>query len=247
MNERKKSGIIIIGDEVLSGKTLDTNSNFISKQLLERGVDVREISIIQDNEQEIITKVISFSNKYDFVFTTGGIGPTHDDITCEAISKAFKKKVVQSKIAKKLLEKHYGIENLTRSRLKMTYFPKGYKLIENPVSIAPGFIIKNVFVFPGVPKILEVMFFEFIDKLLKKKVYPQKVISTSLAESFIAEFISNIQKKNSNVKIGSYPYFKNQSFGVSLVIKSENQKKLEEVSEEIFKYLLTKNGDPKFF
>lgn len=247
MNERKKSGIIIIGDEVLSGKTLDTNSNFISSHLIKRGVDVKEISIIPDNEDEIVQKILHFSKRFDYVFTTGGIGPTHDDITCKSIAKAFKRKLVQSFKAKKLLEKHYGIENLSSSRLKMSYFPEGYKLIQNPVSVAPGFNIKNVYVFPGVPKILEVMFYEFIDKLLQIKIFPQKVISTSLPESSISDFIENIQKANSDVKIGSYPYFKNQNFGVSLVIKSEDKKKLNKVSNEIFNYLLNNNGNPKLF
>ena len=247
MTKRKNCGLIIIGDEVLSGKTLDTNSNFISKELSKRGVDVYEISIIPDSEEKIVEKVLLFSSLFDFVFTTGGIGPTHDDITAKSIGSAFKKKLIQNKIAKQLLEKHYGKVNLTKARLKMSFFPQGSKLINNPVSIAPGFYIGNVYVFPGVPKILEVMFFEFIDKLLKKNFLPQKSISTILAEGEIGDFISDIQEKNPKIKIGSYPYFKNKNFGVTLVVKSEDIKILEKICTIIFDYLLKKNGDPKFF
>ena len=245
--KRKTSGLIIIGNEILSGKTIDTNSNFISKELSKRGVDIKEISIIPDIEDIIIFKLKEFSKEFDYVFTSGGIGPTHDDITTASVAKAFKKKLVLDKNAKALLEKHYERNALTSARLKMAILPKGSKLIYNPVSIAPGFNIENVYVFPGVPDILKVMFLEFVDNLFDEKILPQKIISTTLAEGLIGTFVGEVQKKHIEVEIGSYPYFKNNSFGVSLVLKSEDVKKLELVGEILFRYLEKNEGKPKYF
>ncbi len=243
----KKSGIIIIGDEILSGRTKDTNSNFITNVLSEKGLEVQEIAIIKDEEKEIIRKVNEFSFKFKFVFTTGGIGPTHDDITALSISKAFDLEYKINPKAKKLLKKHYNkTGELTKARLKMAYMPKGSKLISNPVSIAPGFNIKNVYVFPGVPQIMQSMFLEFVENISKNKKLSQVSIITVLSEGIIAEFVEEIQRKNSIVKIGSYPYFKNGDFGVTLILKSRSTSNLKYVSEKIFKYLYDLNGNPKY-
>ncbi len=246
-NKRKSSGIIIIGDEILSGKTLDTNSQFISKELSTRGVDVREINTIEDEIDTIVNKVQLFSKNFDYVFVTGGIGPTHDDKTSESIAKACNQELILNTRAKSLLEKHYKKKGLTKSRLKMAFLPEKAKLINNPVSLAPGFNVENIFVFPGVPKIMEVMFHEFIDSFLERSILPQMQISTILAEGIIGEFIEKKQMENKDVKIGSYPYFKDQSFGVTLILKGTNIKKLEEVCNEIFNYLSEKNGKPIIF
>ena len=245
--KRKTSGLLIIGNEILSGKTIDTNSNFISKELSNRGVDTKEISIIPDVEDIIVLKLKEFSKQFDYVFTSGGIGPTHDDITAASVAKAFKKKLVLNENAKALLEKHYEYNSLTSARLKMALLPKDSKLINNPVSVAPGFNLENVYVFPGVPDILKVMFLEFVDNLLDERILPQKTISTILAEGIIGTFVGKVQKEHIEVEIGSYPYFKNNSFGVSLVIKSEDTKKLELVSKKLFRYLEKHNGKPKYF
>ena len=172
--KRKTSGIIIIGNEVLSGKTLDTNSNFLCKKLHEIGIECKEISVVEDIEKIIVKKVNSFRKKFDFVFTTGGIGPTHDDITSKSIAVAFKDKFVLNKLAKARLKKHYSDELLTKARLKMAYLPSRATLIDNPVSIAPGFSLDNVHVFPGVPKIFEIMLTEFIKGIGKQKKFFKK-------------------------------------------------------------------------
>ena len=186
--KRKTSGIIIIGNEVLSGKTLDTNSNFLCKNLYEMGLECREISVVQDIEKIIVEKVNEFRKKFDYVFTTGGIGPTHDDITAKSIAKAFKDKLVINKIAKARLEKHYSDELLTKARLKMAYLPSKASLIDNPVSIAPGFSIKNVHVFPGVPKIFEIMLREFLKGIGKQKKFFKKI----LLQLYLKEFLQNM-------------------------------------------------------
>ena len=246
-NKRKTSGLIIIGNEILSGKTLDTNSNYITKELSIRGVDVKEISIIQDIEQNIINRVKLFSKNYNYVFTTGGIGPTHDDITSESVAKAFDRKLIMNNEAKKLLEKHYNVNERTPARLKMAILPEKANLIYNPVSLAPGFYVENVFVFPGVPRIMEAMFYEFIDGFLEKNFLPQKQISTILPEGIISDYISKKQEDNKDILIGSYPYFKNQNFGVSIVLKGEDKNKVEKICSEIFEYLTKKRGKPKIF
>ena len=245
--KRKNSGIIIIGDEILSGKTQDKNSRFLSKELGKRGVDVLEISVIPDIEDEIIKKVKLFSSNYDYVFTTGGIGPTHDDITALSVSRAFKLKYEQNKEAKNILEKHYKKKELTKARQKMSFMPRGATLIYNPVSAAPGFIIKNVYVLPGVPMILKPMVLEYLTNYFTINILPQVRISTKLSEGMIGEFIGQIQKNNKEVTIGSYPYFKNDNFGVSLIMKSENRKILNQVSKKVYSYLKKKSGNPKYF
>ena len=245
--KRKTSGIIIIGNEVLSGKTLDTNSNYLCKTLYEIGVECKEISVVQDIEKNIIEKVNLFRKNFDYVFTTGGIGPTHDDITSKSIAKAFNDKLVLNKLAKARLEKHYSDELLTKARLKMAYVPSQSKLIDNPVSIAPGFSIENVHVFPGVPKIFEIMLKEFIKGIGKQKQFFKKNLTTEIPEGIFAEYVGKIQKKYPEVEIGSYPYFKKKSFGVSLIIKSDNESSVEKVCNLIYEYLEKKKGNPRLF
>ena len=245
--KRKTSGIIIIGNEVLSGKTLDTNSNFLCKKLFEIGIECKEISVVQDIEKNIVEKINLFRKKFDYVFTTGGIGPTHDDITSQSIAKAFKDKLVLNKLAKSKLEKHYSDEPLTKARLKMAYLPSKATLIDNPVSIAPGFSVGNVHVFPGVPKIFEIMLKEFIKGIGEQKKFFKRNITTEIPEGIFAEYVGTIQKKYPDVDIGSYPYFKKKSFGVSLIIKSDSEKLVKEVCALIFDYLEQQNGKPRLF
>ncbi len=244
---RKKSGIIIIGNEIISGKTLDKNSNFLCKRLTEIGIDVDEVCVIKDIEKKIIEKVRFFSSKYDFVFTTGGIGPTHDDITSNSVAKAMNLKLVLNPEAKKRLEKHYNDDVLTNARLKMAYLPETASLIDNPVSIAPGFQIKNVYVFPGVPKILQIMFEGFFEKIANGKKIYQKNLTTTLSEGIIGDYIESVQKMFLELEIGSYPYFKKNSFGVSLVIKGDKKTKVDQATKKIFNYLKLANGNPRLF
>ena len=244
---RKTSGIIIIGNEVLSGKTLDTNSNFMCKELFKIGISCEEINTIKDEKIEIVKRINDFRSKYDYVFTSGGIGPTHDDITSSCIAEAFCKKLVLNDEAKKRIAKHYYDDILTKARLKMAYIPESATLIDNPVSVAPGFFIQNVFVFPGVPEILQIMFKDFISSLDHGDRYFKKTISTILSEGIIGDYISKIQNKFLNIEIGSYPYFKKNSFGVSLVIKGEVESEVNVVCNEIFEYIKKKKGKPQIF
>ncbi len=247
-SNRKTFGIIIIGNEILSGKTLDTNSHLICTELNNIGMVCKEIVTIPDVEKIISEKVNLFRRKFDFVFTTGGIGPTHDDKTSSAITSAFDDSLTLNEEAKKRLETHYSDDLLTDARLKMAYIPSKAKLIDNPVSIAPGFYIENVFVFPGVPKILEVMFKDVLKKFKKnQKKFKKKMITTTLSEGIIGEYLANVQKKYSDLEIGSYPYFKKNSFGVSLVITGESTKRVKEACKLLITYLEKNNGNPRSF
>ena len=247
-SNRKTFGIIIIGNEILSGKTLDTNSHFICTELNNVGMVCKEIVTIPDVEKIISDKVNSFRKNFDFVFTTGGIGPTHDDKTSNAIAIAFGDLLTLNLEAKKRLEKHYSDDLLTNARLKMAYVPSRAKLIDNPVSIAPGFFIENVFVFPGVPKILEVMFKDILKKFKKnQKKFLKKNITTTLSEGIIGEYLADVQKKYNDLEIGSYPYFKKNSFGVSLVITGESSERMKEVCDLLIAYLEKNNGNPRLF
>jgi Predicted nucleotide-utilizing enzyme related to molybdopterin-biosynthesis enzyme MoeA len=189
------AGIIIIGNEILSGRTQDTNSNFIAKHLIKSGIELKEIIVIQDIEARIIEEVSRFSKIYTYVFTTGGIGPTHDDITSESIANAFRMKYDFHKEAFNILENYYPEGEFNEGRKKMAKMPTDAELIYNPITAAPGFKVKNVFVLPGVPEIMQKMFLQVLEKI--EKGYPKKIvtINTDLYESVIALFLNDIQNK----------------------------------------------------
>lgn len=238
------AAILIIGDEILSGRTIDTNSNFIAKNLLKSGIKLEEIKVIQDQRKIIINNVKRLSNKYTYVFTTGGIGPTHDDITSESISIAFKRKFLINKEAFKILEKYYPKGEFNKSRQRMAMMPQNVKLIHNPISAAPGFIIKNIYVLPGVPKIMEKMFLKILKNI--KKGSPKKVttINTNLYESVVANELKKIQNKYTECSIGSYPYFNftSKTGGINIVISSWKMKSIKIIEKEIKEMIKLKGG-----
>ena len=224
------AAVIIIGNEILSGRTLDQNANFIAKRCSNIGIVLDEIRIIPDI-QEIIKKVIiKTSNSHKNVFVTGGIGPTHDDITALSIAKAFKRKLILNKKAKILLENHYKNSDLelNKSRMKMAYIPARASLILNSVSSAPGFKIKNVWVMAGVPKIMQSMFIESVEPKLKKgkKIFSKTVIVLK-PEGDIAKILGKINKEHSVLEIGSYPFYKPPDIGTNVVFRYKNKKMID--------------------
>ena len=239
------AGILIIGDEILSGRTQDTNGNFIAKNLTSSGIKLEEIKVIQDKKNIIIDSVKLFSKKYTYVFTTGGIGPTHDDITSESIAEAFNKKYGINKEAFNILEKYYPEGEFNKSRQRMTKMPTDAQLIYNPISAAPGFILKNVYVLPGVPKIMEVMFVNVLKNLKKGKPKKIKTINTNLYESKIAPYLKEIQSKYEECSIGSYPYFNflSNTGGVNIVISSWTMNSLDDVKKEIIEMIKLNSGN----
>lgn len=238
-----KACLIVIGNEILSGRTQDSNIRFIATELGKIGVILAEVRIIPDITEDIVNTVKSCSEKFDYVFTTGGIGPTHDDITTAAVAKAFGLKVVRSAEAEQILEKHYGREKLNAARLKMADVPDGARLIYNPVSAAPGFVISNVYVMAGVPDIMQAMFAEVKGELKGGAKILSKTIAVYLTEGFIAAGLSEIQNNFTDVEIGSYPFIKNGRLGASIVCRSADVVRLGACYDELKNFLLSFNVD----
>ena len=238
------AAIIVIGDEILSGRTQDTNSNFMAKNLLQEGIKLEEVVIIKDNKETIVDRVLNYSKKYSYVFTTGGIGPTHDDITSESISSAFNLEYVINPEAFKILDKYYPKGEFNESRQRMAKMPIGSDLILNPMTAAPGFKVKNVYVLPGVPEIMQVMFLELIKKLKKGKPKIVTTINTDLYESKIAIFLKDIQDKYKDSSIGSYPYFNlaAKTGGVNIVVSSWNMTSIKPVVDDIINMIKLNGG-----
>lgn len=237
-----KAALIIIGNEILSGRTEDKNINHIAQKLEARGVTLTEARVIPDREDRIIETIHAFQKEVDYIFTTGGIGPTHDDITTESVAKALGVELEQNQDAYEALDDHYGPENLTEARLKMTMVPVGAKLIPNPVSAAPGFVLDNVFVMAGVPQIMRAMLDHVLDNLKGGAVIHSNTLIARIPESAIAGELAEIQKKWPQIEIGSYPNFSRKDFGVSVVLRSIDEAAIDEASVEVDALIKSKGG-----
>ena len=240
--KKVNAAILIIGNEILSGRTQERNVAFITNWLNSKcGISVEEVRIIPDVEKTIISNILLLSKKFNYVFTTGGIGPTHDDITAKSISRAFKVKYKFHKEAYEILEKYYGKVKFNDGRKKMAKMPKGSKLIYNPSSAAPGFITKNVLSLPGVPSILNSMIENCKRYLTKGVKVHSKTLSLYTVESNISKKIGSIQRKYKKfVDIGSYPFFRLGKVGVAIVTRSTSLKKLNNVHIELMKLVKLK-------
>lgn len=212
--------LIIIGNEVLSGRTQDKNLAWIAAELNKIGVRLMECRVIPDIPETIVTCVNSCRRQFDMVFTTGGIGPTHDDITSENIAKAFGVALVRHPEAKARLENHYPPEQINEARMKMADIPEGATLIDNPVSAAPGYKIENVYVFAGVPRIMQAMFDGIKHTFKGGAPMLSATVVAYITEGTIAEALGRIQAGFETVEIGSYPFVRQQRLGTSLVARS---------------------------
>jgi len=241
-NKKVNAGILIIGNEILSGRTQDKNITFLANWLNSRcGISVLEVRVIPDLQGVIMKNVLEFSRKFNYVFTTGGIGPTHDDITAQSISKAFKVRYEYHNEAFKILENYYGKLNFNDGRKKMAKMPRGSKLIYNPSSAAPGFIFKNILSLPGVPSILNSMIENCKRYLIKGSKVHSKTLNIYTVESNISKQLGVIQKKYKNfVDIGSYPFFRLGKIGVSIVMRSTSKIKLRSVNKDLIKLVKSK-------
>ena len=234
------AGIIIIGNEVLSGRTKDINTSSIALWLNPLGIHVKEVRVIADDENIIIDSVNIFRKKFNYVFTTGGIGPTHDDITAESVAKAFNTEYGFHKEAFSILESYYKPGEFTEGRQKMAKMPTSASLILNPSSGAPGFYIENVFCLPGVPSILKSMLGGLNNVLVGGDPVLSKTLNLRTVESEIAKSLTDVQNKNNDVEIGSYPFFRAGKLGVSIVLRSTNQKKIDLCNEQILEFVKLK-------
>ena len=236
-NTKVNAAILIIGNEILSGRTQDTNTSTLATWLNSIGVKVEEVRVIPDIEKTIIDTLNILKTTHDYVFTTGGIGPTHDDITAESVSKAFGLKYEIHKEAYKILEAYYKPGEFNKGRQKMVWMPENANLILNPTSGAPGFNVKNVFCLPGVPSILKSMLGGLTNKIVGGKPIKSLTISLKTVESEIANSLTKVQNDNMDVEIGSYPFFHAGKLGVSIVIRSEDQNKIDNCNSQILKFV----------
>tara|TARA_B100001971_G_scaffold197153_1_gene205587 strand:+ start:439 stop:1191 length:753 start_codon:yes stop_codon:yes gene_type:complete len=235
------AAIIIIGNEILSGRTQDTNTCSIALWLNSLGVKVQEVRVIPDVEEVIVKTINEVRKKNTYVFTTGGIGPTHDDITAASISKAFNLNYEVNKEAFKILESHYKLGEFNEGRQKMAWTPANAKLILNPTSGAPGFIVENIFCLPGVPSILKSMLVGLNNEISGGKPIISHTINLRTVESEIAKSLTSVQNINKDVEIGSYPFFRAGKLGVSIVIRSDEQSKIDICNSQILEFVNKKN------
>ena len=230
-----KASLIIIGNEILSGRTQDKNLSYLANWLNEIGIQLSEVRVIRDEEEVIIETVNYLRKTYDYVFTTGGIGPTHDDITSLSIAKAFNVDLEINDKALSILKEYYKDSELTDARMKMTMIPKGAELVENPVSKAPGFKMENVFVMAGIPSIMQGMLEGARKHLKGGDIIKSVSVDVFTPESNVADELTKLQDKYKNIEIGSYPFTKENRFGTSLVLRSKNEQLLEECKLELLK------------
>ena len=236
-NTKYNAAILIIGNEILSGRTKDTNTSTLATWLNSIGVNVAEVRVVPDLEDIIVNTLNTLRKTYDYVFTTGGIGPTHDDITAKSVSKAFGLKYEIHKEAFKILESYYKVGEFNEGRQKMVWMPENANLILNPTSGAPGFSVENIFCLPGVPSILKSMLGALKNNIVGGKPILSHTISLRTVESEIASSLTEVQNKNKEVEIGSYPFFQAGKLGVSIVMRSENQSKINICNSQILKFV----------
>ena len=232
------AAVLIIGNEILSGRTQDTNLNYIAQSLTKIGIRLAEARVVADVEREIVDAVNALRKRYTHVFTTGGIGPTHDDITVDCIAKAFGVAVEVNSEARALLTTHYTADKLTDARLRMARIPAGAKLIHNPISAAPGFQLDNVYVMAGVPNIMRAMLDGVIPTLKPGPTIYSKTVSGFVAESVIAEELGNVAKTYPQLDIGSYPWVRDARYGTALVTRGTDKNAVDAANEAIYAFVL---------
>jgi molybdenum cofactor synthesis domain-containing protein len=226
----KSAAILVIGDEILSGRTQDTNSHTIARFLTMMGIDLKEVRTVGDVEAEIVAALNALRERYDIVFTTGGIGPTHDDITADAVAKAFGLPIGYHPDAYAMLEARYPPGEFTEARKRMARTPHGASLIVNSVTAAPGFHIGNVYVLAGVPKVMAAMLETLAHQLPRGTAMTSVTVEADMAEGKIAAGLAGLQKENPDVAIGSYPFYREGAanpFGAQLVIRGRDAQAVE--------------------
>jgi molybdenum cofactor synthesis domain-containing protein len=220
------AALLVIGEEILSGRTRDENISYIAGYLTRIGIQLREVRIIADSEGEIVAAVNGLRPRFTYVFTTGGIGPTHDDVTTDAIAKAFGVPVVVDPEAVAAMRQHFSDKELTPARLRMARIPEGAELIDNAISRAPGFMLDNVIVMAGVPRIMQVMLDAVMPRLAKGRPMLARSVRIDAPEGDVAPGLAALQSAHPDVQIGSYPFFENKRLGTYVVLRCVEEAKL---------------------
>jgi molybdenum cofactor synthesis domain-containing protein len=237
------AAVVIIGNEILSGRTADANLIFLGKRLNEEGVRLREVRVVTDDEDAIVEAVNALRARYDYVFTTGGIGPTHDDITAGAVAAAFGRALVLNEEAVARMREHYSDEQLNEARLRMAHTPEGATLVDNPVSKTPGFRVENVYVFAGVPRIMQAMFENVAGELAGGTPTLARTVSVYITEGAVAAGLSALQERYRELEIGSYPFVRDQKLGTSLVIRGTQADEIDAATDALLVLLDELGGE----
>jgi molybdenum cofactor synthesis domain-containing protein len=245
--QRVTAAVLVIGDEILSGRTQDQNSHYIAKYLAAIGIDLAEIRVVPDEMDEIVAAVNALRGKYSYVFSTGGIGPTHDDITADAMAKAFGVEIIEDQRAIAMLLERIPLENLNAARRRMARIPLGAELVKNPLSAAPGFMMDNVIVMAGVPVVMQAMMDAVAPRLVTgARVFVETVEAGNLPEGRYAARLGEIASEHGEVSIGSYPSFSSAGVRNQIVLRGRDAAKLAEATEAVRGLLvgLTSDGAP---
>lgn len=231
------AGVIVIGDEILSGRTKDANIAYIAAYLTEIGIRLKEVRVVADEEDEIVGAVNALRAAYTYVFTTGGIGPTHDDITADSVAKAFGVPIDVDERAVALMRQRFDPSRLTEARLRMARIPEGAELVDNPVSMAPGFMLENVVVMAGVPRIMQVMLDAVTPRLRKGRKMLSRTVRVDQPEGDVAPGLRRVQDAFPDVQMGSYPFFEEGRLGTRLVLRSIEIGRLEDALQAALRML----------
>jgi molybdenum cofactor synthesis domain-containing protein len=238
------AAILVIGDEILSGRTKDRNIGYIAEYLTNLGIELREVRVVPDVEAEIVAAVNALRARYTYLFTTGGIGPTHDDITPDSIARAFGVSIDHDPRAVAMLRERYQPEDLNEARMRMARIPAGAVLIDNPISKAPGFMLGNVIVMAGVPAIMQVMLDNVANKLAAgAKMLVVTLDSGGLPEGIYATRLGEVAAAHPGVSIGSYPSFHSGGFRNQIVLRSKDQTALDAAAAAVAKLVATLKAD----
>jgi molybdenum cofactor synthesis domain-containing protein len=238
------AAVLIIGNEILSGRTKDANLGYIAENLTRLGIRLQEARVIGDVEGEIIAAVNALRRRYDYVFTTGGIGPTHDDITSSSVARAFGLPLIIDAKARAILESRYPPGGLNEARLRMAQMPEGAELVENPVSGAPGYRIGNVFVLAGVPSVMRAMFDGLKAKLVGGRPLLSATIGAFLGEGIIAAGLGALQNRYPELEIGSYPFARDGRYGASFVLRGTEQMPIDRAAVELRNLIRSLGAEP---
>ena len=245
MSENPTAAVLVIGDEILSGRTQDTNTNYIARQLGALGIDLREARIVGDAEAEIIAALNALRARYTYVFTTGGIGPTHDDITADAVAKAFGVGIDYHPEALAMLGARYKPGEFNEMRKRMARIPQGAELVRNTASVAPGIHIGNVYVMAGVPMIMRAMMEDIVPHLERGAVVHAQTVQARIGEGRIAEGLMRIQNDFPDLALGSYPYYREDGFGVQLVARGRDAARVEAAALAIEAMVRAEGAEPE--
>lgn len=231
------AALLVIGEEILSGRTRDENIAYIAAYLTRIGISLREVRVVADGEAEIAAAVNELRRRFTYVFTTGGIGPTHDDVTTDAVAMAFGVEVAVDPEAVAAMRKHFSDKELTPARLRMARVPKGAALIDNAISRAPGFMLDNVVVMAGVPRIMQVMLDAVAPRLVKGRPVLTRSIRLDAPEGDAAPGLAELQASHPEVQIGSYPFFENRRLGTYVVLRSIDTDRLAAAVTDLWKMI----------